>query len=136
MEKLSGILQRNELISNWGNAFLFLFFFISSINFSACLFIFVGRNSYQSWIINYNFENLSFWNIYIAAIYYITMTITTVGYGDLVGKTLIELIVQAVILLAGTCIYSWLISATSSYIKKKSDIYAIYESKIKILEEI
>ena len=136
MEKLSDILQENELISDWGNAFLFLFFFISSINFSACHFIFVGRNTYQSWIINYNFENQSFWNIYTAAIYYITMTVTTVGYGDLVGNTLIELIVQAIILLAGTCIYSWLISATSSYIKKMSDINAIYESKLKILDEI
>ena len=136
LEKLSNALQENELISNWGNVFLFLFFFVSSINFSACLFIFVGRNTYQSWIINNRFENLNFWHIYIAAIYYIIMTITTVGYGDLVGKSLIELIFQTVILFVGTCIYSWLISATSSYIKKMTDIHAHYENKIKILDEI
>ena len=64
------------------------------------------------------------------------MTITTVGYGDLVGNTLIELIFQTIFLIGGTCIYSWLISATSSYIKKMNDNDAKYENKLKILEEI
>ena len=134
--KLGKIINENEFINDWGNVFLFLFFFISSINFSACLFIFVGRNTYHSWIINFHFDNDNFWKIYIAAIYYIIVTITTVGYGDLVGNSLIEIIFQAIILIAGTCIYSWLISSTSSYIKKMSDINIHYENKLKILEEI
>ena len=116
--------------------FCFSFFFVSSINFCACLFVFVGRITYPSWIINYHFDNFNFGYIYIAAIYYIIMTITTVGYGDLVGNTLAELIFQTIILIAGTCIYSWLISSVSSYIKKMNDINIHYENKLKILEEI
>ena len=136
LRKIGKILNESESINDWGNVFLFLFFFVSSINFSACLFIFVGKNTYPSWIIKFHFDNLNFWNIYIAAIYYIIVTITTVGYGDLVGDTLIELIFQAIILIAGTCIYSWLLSATSSYIKKMNDINIHYENKLKIVEEI
>lgn len=136
LEKLGIILNENEFINDWGNVFLFLFFFVTSINFCACIFIFVGRNSYPSWIIKYNFENFSFINIYIASIYYIIVTITTVGYGDLVGNTLTEVVFQAIILIAGTCIYSWLISSTSSYIKKMNDCYIHYENKIKLLDEI
>ena len=135
-KKFKHILLENEFINDWGNVLLFVFFFIFSINISACLFIFVGRNTYESWIINYHFENLNFWHIYVAAIYYIVMTITTVGYGDLVGKSLIEFIFQAVILISGTCIYSWLISSASSYIKKMNDINIHYENRLKILDEI
>ena len=136
LNKLDNILSENEFISNWGNVFLFLFFFVSSINFSACLFIFVGRNTYPSWIIKFHFENMNFWHIYIASIYYIIVTITTVGYGDIVGDTLIEIIFQGIILIAGTCIYSWLISSTSSYIKKINDVNIQYEKKLKMLYEI
>ena len=136
VQKLSKILNEIEFISDWGNVFLFLLFLLFSINFSACIFIFIGRNTYHSWIVHFKYENLNFFHIYIAAIYYIIFTITTVGYGDLIGNTLLELIFQTIILIAGTCIYSWLISAASSYIKKINDRKLKYENKIKILEEI
>ena len=136
LSKLYKILNENEFISDWGNVFLFLLFLLFSINFSACIFIFIGRNTYHSWIVHFKYENLNFWHIYIAAIYYIIFTITTVGYGDLLGNTLLELIFQTIILIAGTCIYSYLISASSSYIKKMNDKKLKYENKIKILEDI
>ena len=136
LDKIANALNENEFIYDWGNVFLFLFFFIASINFSACLYVFIGRNTYPSWIVNFNLDNSNFNHIYIASIYYIIMTITTVGYGDLVGRTLTEFIFQTIILIAGTCIYSWLISSTSSYIKKMSDMNIHYENRKKILDEI
>ena len=135
-KKLYRFLKENEFIHDWGNVLLFFFFFFSSINFSACLFIFVGRNTYQNWIISYNFDNLKFSDIYISAIYYIIMTITTVGYGDLVGKNITELIFQIIILIGGTCIYSWLISLASNYIKKINDNNIHFENRLRILNEI
>ena len=136
VQKLSKILNQIEFISDWGNVYIFLLFLLFSINLSACIFIFIGRNTYHSWIVRFKYENLNFFHIYIAAIYYIIFTITSVGYGDLLGNTLLELIFQTIVLIAGTCIYSWLISAASSYIKKINDRKLKYENKIKILEEI
>ena len=136
VQKLGKILNEYEFISDWGNVFLFLLFLLFSINFSACIFIFIGRNTYRNWIVKFHYEYLHFFHIYIAAIYYIIFTITTVGYGDLLGHTLLELVFQTIVLIAGTCIYSWLISATSSYIKKMNDRKLKYENKIKILEDI
>jgi hypothetical protein len=49
---------------------------------------------------------------------YLIETVTTVGYGELVGKSLYEIIFQIIMLIVGTCIYSWLISTISTYVKK------------------
>ena len=39
-------------------------------------------------------------------------------------------------LLFGTCIYSWLISSISTYVKKNNEKFIKYEEKVQILEEI
>ena len=64
------------------------------------------------------------------------MTVTTVGYGDLLGKSINEIIFQIIMVMAGTCIYSWLISSVSNYVKKMNEKNIKYEEKIQILEEI
>ena len=78
----------------------------------------------------------NFYHIYIGSIYYVIETVTTVGYGDLIGKTLNEIIFQVIMLIAGTCIYSWLISSISNYIQKMNERNTQYDKKLEILEEI
>ena len=64
------------------------------------------------------FKESNFNAIYFAAMQYLIETVTTVGYGELVGKSLYEIIFQIIMLIVGTCIYSWLISTISTYVKK------------------
>ena len=72
----------------------------------------------------------------MAAIYYLVVTVTTVGYGDLIGKTINEIIFQITMLIVGTCVYTWLISSVSTYVQKSNAKNIKYEGKINILEEI
>ena len=136
VHKIGKILCGSEFLTDWGNVILYSFFLLSFLNLSSCFYIFIGRNSLHGWIFYDNLETKNFSHIYLAAVYYIITTVTTVGYGDLIGKNLNEIIFQVIILIAGTCIYSWLISSISNYIKKMNEKNTKYEQKLELLQEI
>ena len=83
---LSNSLFKNSVIEEKSDIFFIIFILLFTINFGTCLFIFIGRNSYPSWINAIKMENKSFISIYICSLYYLIATITTVGYGDIYGK--------------------------------------------------
>ena len=136
VHKIGTFLCGSDFLTDWGNVILYSFFLLSFLNLSSCLFIFIGRNSFHSWIYLDSLEIKSFFHIYIGAIYYLIATVTTVGYGDLIGKNIKEIVFQVINLIAGTCIYSWLISSISNYIQKMNGSNSQYEKKLQILEEI
>ena len=125
-----------DFLNNWGKVLLYVLFFFSFLNYTACIFIFLGRNIIDSWIFLDGLEEKTFINIYIGAVYYLVMTVTTVGYGDVIGKSIKEVLFQIIMIMAGTCIYSWLLSSVSSYVKKMNEKNVKYEEKLNILEEI
>ena len=134
--KLKDIFIEVEFLYYWGDVFIYSFFFLSFLNLFSCMFIFLGRNIIDSWIFIDNFQEKSFLDIYIGSVYYLIMTVTTVGYGDIIGSSINEIIFQIVMVIAGTCIYSWIISSVSNYVKKMNEKYIKYEEKIQVLEEI
>ena len=109
---------------------------LAAINYTACLYIFVARNSYPNWIFHINLETRSFNEIYICSIYILIMALTTVGYGDITCYSLGERIFQLLLLVIGIIAYSWLVSSFSNYIKKINERSADYESRKSILDEI
>ena len=88
VRKIGKILYGSEFLTDWGNVLLYSFFLLSFLNLSSCFYIFIGRNSLHGWIFYDNLETKNFGHIYIGAIYYIIATVTTVGYGDIIGKNL------------------------------------------------
>ena len=136
LHKIGKILCGSEFLTDWGNVILYSFFLLSFLNLSACFFIFIGRNSINNWIFNNSLDMQTFSHIYIGSIYYVIETVTTVGYGDLIGQNLNEIIFQVMMLIVGTCIYSWLISSISNYIQKINEKNTQYDKKLEILEEI
>ena len=136
MKEIRKYFYKNDFLNNWGDVFLYTLFFFSFLNFTSCIFIFLGRNIIDSWIFLGELETKSFIDIYICSVYYLIMTVTTVGYGDIIGKSISEIIFQIIMLIAGTCIYSWLITSVSNYVKKMNEKNIKYEEKIQILEEI
>ena len=64
------------------------------------------------------------------------MTITTVGYGDITGNTIPEIIFQMFLLIIGTFAYSFIISFFSNYIIKVNQKSMNYEKKLNLLNEI
>jgi hypothetical protein len=124
------------MVEEKSGIFYAIFILLSASNFGTCIYIFVGRNSYPSWINTINIENEPFIKIYICSLYYLITTITTVGYGDIYGRTLKEILLQIILLMIGTCTYSYLISLVANIIKKESEKTLIFENKLKILNEI
>jgi len=136
LSSLINLLFKNNVIEEKSDIFFIIFILLFTINFGTCLFIFIGRNTYPSWINTIKMENESFINIYICSLYYLIATITTVGYGDVYGKTIKEILFQIILLILGTCTYSYLISSVSNFIKKINEKTLIFENKLKILNDI
>ena len=113
-----------------------IFLVLAALNYTACLYIFIARNSYPNWILETKLETHSFRDIYICAIYILITALTTVGYGDITCYSFYERIFQLLLLIIGIIAYSWLVSSFSNYIKKINEMSADFETKKSILDEI
>ena len=98
----------------------------------------MGNNFSPGWqcVNGINIDNETSIETYIAAIYYVMTTLTTVGYGDISVKSHHERIFQIILLIIGTIAYSWVLTYISNYIRKKQEKYIVYEEKKNMLEEI
>ena len=136
LKSISNQLMKNNFINDWGNVFKYLFLFISILNIGSSVFIFVARNSYPNWILDLDINKTNFVNIYICSIHHIITTMTTIGYGDIVPKSNTEKIFEVISLIVSTCLYSWIVSSASNYIKKMNEKYIKFEKNKEILDEI
>lgn len=136
MMKVEHFLFKYNVMEEKSGIIVFIFILLASSNLGTCLFIFIGRNSYPSWLNTIKINDESFPKIYICSLYYFITTITTVGYGDIYGKTITEIIFQIILLIVGTCTYSYLISSVSNFIKKINEKSLNFENKLKVLNDI
>ena len=136
MDKIIDFLNNNEFFNVWNVVFFTLLITLSLLHFCSCIFIFLGKIFYPGWIVLKDIQNQSFSYIYITAFYYVMTTLTTVGYGDISVLTAQERFYQIIVLLVGTCAYSWILTFISNYIKKMHERYIDFENKVKILSEI
>ena len=120
----------------WGYFIKQVFIFVSILNLSSCLFIFSARNSYPNWILNLNMNIHNFIPIYICSFYFIITTVTTVGYGDINISSMTERTFEILFLIIGTCLYSWMLTSASNYIKKMNEKNIKFEQKKEILDNI
>ena len=141
--KLLKILSNNQAwkyISNKLNEFWSLIFSIClivlALNYTACLYIFIARNSYPNWILKAGLDITEFKSIYICAIYILLMALTTVGYGDITCCSFSERIFQVFLLIIGIMAYSWIVSSFSNFIQKLNEKSVDFEKKKSILDEI
>ena len=113
-----------------------VFIVIFFLNYSACLYIFIARNSYPNWILQTKLGTRSFQHIYICSIYILIMAITTVGYGDITCYSFNERIYQLFLLVVGIGAYSYAVSAVSNYVQKINEKSSDFMKKKSILDEI
>ena len=130
------ILSRNEFFDDHGEFIILFLVTLIVLNMTTCLFIFLGINSDQGWILKLNIQDESYLYIYLVSLYFITVTITTVGYGDITGELFPEIIFQIFLLIIGTIAYSFAISYISNYIVKSNKKSMTFEKNFEILQEI
>ena len=136
LNKMTHFLNNNDFFYNWRGFFSTLLISLSSLHLFSCLFIFLGKNVYSGWIVQCNLQSTNYYHIFIAALYYLMTTLTTVGYGDILVSSTYERFYQIIILIVGTCAYSWILTFISNYIKKQNERYIDFENKVNILGEI
>ena len=130
------ILSKSEALDDNGSFIITIFLSFCFLNLTSCIFIFFGKYSYPSWIIKLNIQEESYLNLYLTSTYFIIVTITTVGYGDITGDTIPEIIFQIFLLIVGTIAYSFIISYFSNNIIKDNQKSMTFEKNLGILKEI
>ena len=100
------------------------------------LHIFIASQNYPNWITSSNLQDHSILLIYLNSFYFIITTITTVGYGDLLGSSLSETIFRIILLTIGISLYSWIVSNIGNYVNNESRISIKFNKDEGILEEI
>ncbi len=133
---LGNELTKFEHLNRWGGLMFGFLIFSISLHIVACSFIFIGRNDYPNWIIQFNHDNKTFLQLYLIAIYYTITTLTTVGYGDLTCVTPNEKIFGLIMEVVGIFAYSWALTAMSNYVKVLNEKTEELSKKCKILDEI
>ena len=129
-------IMNNKFFSDWGNLIFQIVLALIFLHITACIHIFIGRNSYPNWIIENSISEDSYWTIYISSIYFLIATLTSVGYGDITGYSNNEYIFQIFLLIIGIIAYSWLVSSISNYVMENNKGLEYFLSKVKILDEI
>jgi len=92
------------------------------------------ENSKYSWMRSTEFDGqvigpidvdprkvVSPWSLYVAALYWSTMTVTTIGYGDIVPVTMGERVYVIVGMLVGAFEYGYIVGAVSNIIATRNE---------------
>ena len=136
MFMIKDIIAENEIIEEIVSFFITIGICISCFYSFISIHIFIGRHSYPNWIIRAGFQDKSHLMLYLISFYYLITTMTTVGYGDIVGASLNEIIFQIIVLTVGITIYSWVVSNIGNYVKNESYASMQFNKDETILEEI
>ena len=113
-------ISNNFYFENLFNLLIFLFKIFAFLHILICIHIFLGWQRYPNWMINININDKSLITKYICSFYFIIETMTTVGYGDIVCISSIELFFQLILLSIGIVSYSFIITKFGNYIMKQS----------------
>ena len=92
-----------------------LILFMVMIHIVSCLWIFLAYYDFiGSWVDDASFDTMSGAELYLTSFYFTTTTITTVGYGDYSGNTVVEKIFCVFIMIIGVISFSLASASLSS----------------------
>lgn len=119
--------------------FTFLVAICFFVHITGCIWFYVSSAdelNENSWMLKYSMLEKPNTEIYIACIYFVFTTFTTVGYGDIVPSTISEKIFTMALMGFGVGLYSYMISALSSSISKRDEVIESLKARNKRLKSL
>ena len=136
LTKLCEKCSENIILENIVSIIRNIIFVLFALHIISCIYICIGKHTFPGWIYSNGLQNKSFIKLYMVSIYYITTTLTTVGYGDINFNSIIEIYFRIILLAVGIVGYSWIISSISNGINKESYASINFDNECQILEDI
>jgi hypothetical protein len=115
-----------------------LFLLIFSAHVLGCFITIIMQSEPDNnWLLHYNAElaNGENWVRYLTAMYWATITLTTMGYGDIVPVTNVERIYVIMVALVGAVIFSHCLGTISSLISQVAGVEDRVQAKARSVQE-
>lgn len=84
----------------------------------------------ESWITKFNFQDKPVNEKYVASLYFIVITMTTVGYGDIYGTNQAERLFAILTMLTGGVVFGALVGRVTSLIDKRNPQAKAFKEKM------
>ena len=143
MRFLRFLRERDKFFSyfsyKFGSAVNRLFFFLLSImsfcHIASCFWYLSSdlTESSESWVVKFDYTDKSNIRSYIAALYWVTQTVVTTGYGDITSQNSLERAIACFMMFGGVIFYSLTIGSISSLLNDLDLKNAKIESKLDTL---
>ena len=136
IELLYEKIDDNVILEQIINILIYYIKIFSFLHALICVHIFIGEQSFPNWMVHINIQNENMGTKYLSSFYFLIETMTTVGYGDIICISFMEIYFQIILLSIGIVSYSFIITKFGNYIRKKNkDEIELDEKKIQ-LEQI
>lgn len=130
------LLNTKNVLFNTMFPTFFLVFMITHI--FSCIWHYISYFSedFDTWIDRNQFRDIDNYGRYIASVYFVFQTITTVGYGDIGVKTNTEFSLAIFLMFTGVIFYSMILTKLLEYITKVNEEQDDKELHLNLVKEI
>lgn len=90
----------------------------------------------DTWIVDAELTKLNTTQLYVAAIYFVVTTITTVGYGDISGQNMAERLFCSILMLIGVLSFSFSTGSLANMFSTRDRNKQDLNEKLNTLKEI
>ena len=135
LERLQDCLQLNSRLYKLVK---FLCSVLLCVHIAGCFWFFAARLydfEPDTWVSRCGYRDSDTWSKYLASIYWAVTTVTTVGYGDISGKTDLEMILCVIWMFIGVGFYSFTIGSLSSFLTSIDTRESVLSAKMAAIQE-